>query len=194
MERNRKKEKKKEESRETQRERERYIQPPPRNRGFFLHVALAHTRFSFVFSTRFFFHDLHLCHFFTWSVFFVTLRKWQHPRVNHPLTRSWSSFSLNRHILAHRYVSFQIFSRLDTSRREQRPSFRCKKLHNYTFERPPGRWGLRENHQPIPIYTQIPHDCAPYRPPPVTVNDRLTFFTVPLHSLDISAAICFRFR
>ncbi|CAL7944918.1 unnamed protein product [Xylocopa violacea] len=59
-------------------------------------------------------------------------------------------------------------------RREQRPSFRRKELHNYTFERPPGRWGLRENRQPIPICTQIACDCRPYRPHAVAANDRLT--------------------
>ncbi|XP_076179583.1 uncharacterized protein LOC143152879 [Ptiloglossa arizonensis] len=66
-----------------------------------------------------------------------------------------------------------IFSRLGTLGREQRPSFRRKELHNYTFERPPGRRGLRENRRPIPIRVEIACDCRPYCPHAVAVNDRL---------------------
>ena len=107
-------------------------------------------------------------------------------------------FSQPSHISASICLISDILADRIRSRREQRPSFRRTELHNYTFERPPGRWGLRENRQPISIYTRIACDCRPYCPPAVADNDRLAFFvrTVSFfgyrccHLLSTSAMTC----
>lgn len=141
--------KKEEESRETQRERKIYIymckcmyiidiyasikKNPPRNRKFFSHVALGtHALFPLRFlecvSFLAIFSHLPLPYAVRFSRHGSKVVT--HPRVNHPLARSWSSVSLNRHILVHRYVSFQIFSRIGYVRGES--SARRFAVRNYT--------------------------------------------------------------
>lgn len=67
---------------------------------------------------------------------------------------------------------------------KQRPSFRRKETRLHTFERPPGRRGLRKSRRPIRVarnrITRQSDQGRPRRPRAVTANDRLPAgFPVP---------------